>query len=103
MKTDSEKRRHWRGWAALLLSAAGAWAASATLHPAQARATTFQSPTPAPVSTVINQPYVTFQTARVSHKLFTVGNNVPIYWVLLVLVLLLGAVTFYRSSGRPRH
>ena len=96
----SNRGRSWRAW---LLIASGAGLVTTQLQPAQARSTTFQSPTPAPISTVINQPYVTFQTAKASHKLFSLNSDVPVYLVILVLIVLLAAVTIYRSSDWSQH
>jgi hypothetical protein len=81
----------------------GAWLTTLTLRPWQARATTFSSPTPAPVSAVINQPYVTFQTPKAARHFLQIGDNVPIWLVIVVLVLLLGTLIFSLSSLNLRR
>ncbi len=67
---------------------------------ADIQAAPFASPTPV---SIINQPYVTFQNSKVAQKLLHVGDGVPIYLTLLLLILLLGLVALYLSSIRPRR
>ncbi len=76
--------------------------AAAILSPKQSLAMPFSSPTPETNST-INQPFVTFQSTGITHRLFHINGNVPVYWIIAILVLLLALTTFYLHSSRPRH
>ena len=67
---------------------------------ADIQAAPFASPTPV---SIINQPYVTFQNSKMAQKLLHVGDGVPIYLTLLLLILLLGLVALYLSSIRSRR
>lgn len=75
---------------------------TAIIAPPSSMATPFVSPTP-PTNSTINQPFVTFQRTGISHRLFRMNDNVPVFWIIAILVLLLVLTTIYLHSSRPRH
>ena len=94
--------KRWRAsWVWLLFAFLGAGALGQTIAPAGAWATPFASPTPDP--NTLNQPFVTFQHTNPLQSLFRFDSGVPIFWTILVLLLLLGLVSLYIHSSHSRH
>lgn len=71
------------------------------ISPANVIATPFVSPTP--VSSHINQPFITFQKGDAIPRLTSFDDNVPAFLVILVLIILLGLVILYLAFLRPKH
>ena len=85
----------------LLFGGLASLIAAIFMQPTRALATPFASPISE--DSIINEPYVTFQNAKVTQQSFQFSDGIPITLVILILVLLLGLVILYLSSLRPKH